>query len=209
MKWMENTVKNLTMSEIMIFTWNNDFLSSKNPPFAELSSQNSYCIVWRCTLRYYPVVGWRWLHSNTIHRDIDKAWCCKNRVIAFLIQAYLHPVQISDLTSTKAIPNHFLHHVFGRWCQVLLQHLDMCLASHKCSSLWSKELKISLILPFLSITFFVPQSSSVQHVDFLLLCLEGQHPTVASSLLMLWLFFCGYHLMRIPVKDLGVTCFSN
>lgn len=109
-----------------------------------MSSQNSYCIVWRCTLRYYSVVGWSWLHSNTIHRDIDIA-CCKNRVVAFLIQDYLHPVQISDLTSTKATPNHFLHYAFGRWCQVLLQHLDMCLASHKCSSLWSKDLKISFI----------------------------------------------------------------
>jgi hypothetical protein len=32
------------------------------------------------------------------------------------------------------------------------------------------------------------------------LCLEGQHPGVASSLLRL--VFCGYYLMNLPVEDL-------
>ena len=31
------------------------------------------------------------------------------------------------------------------------------------------------------------------------LCLEGQHPVVASSLLTLRLVFCGYYLMKLPV----------
>ena len=34
------------------------------------------------------------------------------------------------------------------------------------------------------------------------LCLEGQHPRVASSLWTLRLAFCGYHLMKLPVEDL-------
>ena len=34
------------------------------------------------------------------------------------------------------------------------------------------------------------------------LCLEGQHPGVASSLLTLRLVFCGYYLMKLPVEDL-------
>ena len=32
------------------------------------------------------------------------------------------------------------------------------------------------------------------------ICLEGQHPRVASSLLTLRLVFCGYYLMRMPVE---------
>ena len=34
------------------------------------------------------------------------------------------------------------------------------------------------------------------------LCLEGQHPGVASSLLTLRRVFCGYYLMKLPVEDL-------
>ena len=34
------------------------------------------------------------------------------------------------------------------------------------------------------------------------LCLEGQHPGVAPSLLMLRLVFCGYYLMKLPIEDL-------
>ena len=41
------------------------------------------------------------------------------------------------------------------------------------------------------------------------LCLEGQHPGVASSLSMLRLVFCGYYLMKLPVEDLWGVCFSN
>ena len=32
------------------------------------------------------------------------------------------------------------------------------------------------------------------------LCLEGQHPEVADSLLTLSLVFCGYYLMKLPVE---------
>ena len=34
------------------------------------------------------------------------------------------------------------------------------------------------------------------------LCLEGHHPRVASSLLMLRLVFCRYYLMKLPVEDM-------
>jgi hypothetical protein len=34
------------------------------------------------------------------------------------------------------------------------------------------------------------------------LCLVGQHPGVACSLLTLRLVFCGYYLMKLPVEDL-------
>ena len=41
------------------------------------------------------------------------------------------------------------------------------------------------------------------------LCIEGQHPGVTSSMLMLRLGFCGYYLMKLPVEDLWGVCFSN
>ena len=41
------------------------------------------------------------------------------------------------------------------------------------------------------------------------LCLEGQHPGVASSVLMLRLVYCGYFFMKLPVEDLWCVCFSN
>ena len=41
------------------------------------------------------------------------------------------------------------------------------------------------------------------------LCLEGQHPGVASSLLMLRLVFCGYNLMKLPVADLFFKLDTN
>jgi hypothetical protein len=34
------------------------------------------------------------------------------------------------------------------------------------------------------------------------LCVEGQQPGVASSLLTLRLVFCRYYLMKLPVEDL-------
>jgi hypothetical protein len=34
------------------------------------------------------------------------------------------------------------------------------------------------------------------------ICLEGQHPGLASSLLTLRRVFCGYYLMKLPVEDL-------
>ena len=41
------------------------------------------------------------------------------------------------------------------------------------------------------------------------LCLEGQHPGVASSLLMLRPVFCGYYLMKLAFEDLWGVGFSN
>ncbi len=43
-------------------------------------------------------------------------------------------------------------------------------------------------------------------VFLLPLCLEGQHPGVSSSLLMLRLVLCGYHLIKLPVLDLWGSC---
>jgi hypothetical protein len=49
----------------------------------------------------------------------------------------------------------------------------------------------------------------VREIAFSLqLCLEGQHPEVASSLLTLRLVFCGYDLMKLPVEDLRGVWFS-
>ena len=36
------------------------------------------------------------------------------------------------------------------------------------------------------------------------LCLEGQHPGVASSLLMLRRVFCGYYLIKLPPNPLSI-----
>ena len=42
------------------------------------------------------------------------------------------------------------------------------------------------------------------------LCLEGQYPRVASSLLtMRWVFFFRYYLMKLPVEDVSQTRHSN
>jgi hypothetical protein len=42
------------------------------------------------------------------------------------------------------------------------------------------------------------------------LCLEGQHPGVASSLLTLRLEICGYYLMKLPVEaSISQTRHSN
>ena len=37
------------------------------------------------------------------------------------------------------------------------------------------------------------------------LCLEGQHPRLSSSLLMLRLVFCGYYLMKLLVEAMYVS----
>ena len=63
---------------------------------------------------------------------------------------------------------------------------------------------VCVLLPIL--IFYLP----VWDMYFSLhLCLEGQHPGVASSLLTLRVVFCGYYLMKLPVKDLWGVCFSN
>ena len=65
---------------------------------------------------------------------------------------------------------------------------------------------VGVLLPILIFSFYWP----VWDMDFSLnLCLEGQHPRVTSSLLMLRLVFCGYYLMKLPIEDLWSVCFSN
>ena len=193
-KWIENIVKTLTRLEIMIWMiiWNNNFVLQ--------------------TL--LPVVGGNWLQSGY-------GMVLQNGAIAFLIQNPFYLVQISHFTSTKAAPDHHLTStMLDRWCQALLQHLFTCSASHKCSSVWSKHLKLFLsvlfsnlplsnvcvLLPILIFSFYWPVSDMAFSLP---LCLEGQHPGVASSLWMLRLAFCGYHLMKLPVEDLWGVYFSN
>ena len=142
----------------------------------------------------------------------------QNGVIAFLLQYQFYPVQISHFTTTKAPPDHIASTMLDRWCQALLQHLFILSASNKCSSLWSEHLKLRLVCPklfsnlplssvcgilsILIFSFYWP----VWDMDFSLqLCLEGQHPGVASSLLTLRLVFCGYYLTKLPVEDLSVS----
>ena len=65
---------------------------------------------------------------------------------------------------------------------------------------------VCVLLPILIFSFYWP----VWDMAFSLqLCLEGQHPRVASSLLTLRLVFCGYYLMKLPAEDLWGACFSN
>ena len=65
---------------------------------------------------------------------------------------------------------------------------------------------VCVLLAILIFSFYWP----VWDMAFSLqLCLEDQHPGVASSLLTLRLVFCWYYLMKLPVDDLWGVCFSK
>ena len=144
-------------------------------------------------------------------------------VMAFFIQNPFYLVQISHFTSSKAGPDHHITStMLDRRRQAFLQHLFTCSASHKCSSVWSKHLKlirlsitlfsnlplsnVCVLLPILIFSFYWPVSDTAFSLP---LCLEGQHSGVASSLWTSRLAFCWYHLMKLPVEDLWGVYFSN
>lgn len=143
----------------------------------------------------------------------------QNGVIAFLIQDPFYPVQISHFNTTKSPPDHRISStMLDRWCQALLQHLFHCSGSKKrvllCdfnTSNFDSSARNNFLCPMsvffcLSFPFYWPGSD----IAFsLLLCLEGQHPGVASSLLTLRLVFCGYYLMKPLVEDLWDVFSSN
>ena len=73
--------------------------------------------------------------------------------------------------------------------------------------LWDAPLpSVCVLLPILIFHFYWPVWDTALSLQ---LCLEDQHPGVASSLFMLRLVFCGYYIMKLPVEDLWGVCFSN
>ena len=55
------------------------------------------------------------------------------------------------------------------------------------------------LLVFIKLLFLL---ASLRDGFSLELCLEGQHPGVASSLLTWILLFCGHYLMKLQVEEL-------